>query len=229
MMAKILNTRLNKKRYKYSDVGYYHLKAIIENITEQKLDEFTLNNFYLPMGLTSLRYNPLNFYNRDIIAPTELDSYFRHQLIQGYVHDMGAAMTGGVGGHAGLFSTATDLASLMQMLLNKGIYGGKRYLSESVIDEYTKCQFCPSNRRGAGFDKPVRSLDGGPTCDLVSLSSFGHSGFTGTQTWADPEHGINYVFLSNRVYPSAENWKLVKMSIRTEIQRLIYESVGVSK
>jgi beta-glucosidase-like glycosyl hydrolase/CubicO group peptidase (beta-lactamase class C family) len=229
MMAKILNTRLNKKRYKYSDVGYYHLKTIIESITEQELDEFTLNNFYLPMGLTSLRYNPLNFYNRHIIAPTELDSYFRHQLIQGHVHDMGAAMTGGVGGHAGLFSTATDLASLMQMLLNKGIYGGKRYLSESVIDEYTKCQFCPSNRRGAGFDKPVRSLDGGPTCDLVSLSSFGHSGFTGTQTWADPEHGINYVFLSNRVYPSAENWKLVKMSIRTEIQRLIYESVGVSK
>jgi beta-glucosidase-like glycosyl hydrolase/CubicO group peptidase (beta-lactamase class C family) len=229
IMTRILNSRLRSKRYKYSDVGYYHLKMLIENETKMKLNQFVHSTFYEPMGLVSMRYKPLDFYSKDNIAPTEIDGYFRHHLVHGHVHDMGAAMTDGVGGHAGVFSTATDLASLMQMLLNEGVYGGKRYLSKEVVKEFTKCQYCPSNRRGAGFDKPVRSLDGGPTCDLVSLSSFGHSGFTGTQTWADPEYGINYVFLSNRVYPSAENWKLVKMSIRTEIQRLIYESVGVQK
>lgn len=229
MITSILNSNLRRKRYKYSDVGYYHLKMLIENETGKKLNQFVHSEFYEPMGLSSMRYNPLKYYSKENIAPTEIDNYFRYQLIQGYVHDMGAAMTDGVGGHAGVFSTATDLASLMQMILNKGIYGGKRYLSEDVIEEFTKCQYCPSNRRGAGFDKPVRSLDGGPTCDLVSLSSFGHSGFTGTQTWADPAYGINYVFLSNRVYPSAENWKLVKMSIRTEIQKQIYESLGIQK
>jgi CubicO group peptidase (beta-lactamase class C family) len=176
------------------------------------------------MGLKTMRYKPLNFYDRSLIAPTEKDNYYRYQLVHGYVHDMGAAMTDGVGGHAGLFSNATDLAALMQMLLNKGVYGGRKYLSEEVISKYTSCQYCPNNRRGAGFDKPVRDLNGGPTCNLVSLESFGHSGFTGTQTWADPKYGINYVFLSNRVYPNAENWKLVKMSIRTEIQRVIYEA-----
>lgn len=229
MMLKILSTRLNAKKYKYSDVGYYHLKQVIESTVQTGLNEFAYDQFYAPMGLTSMRYNPLDAMPKERIAPTEKDNYFRYQLIQGHVHDMGAAMTGGVGGHAGLFSSATDLASLMQLLLNKGVYGGRRYLSEEVVQEYTRCQYCPSNRRGAGFDRPVTSLDGGPTCELVSLSSYGHSGFTGTQTWADPEHGINYVFLSNRVYPSAENWKLVKMGIRTDIQRLIYQSVGITE
>lgn len=226
LYAKILSTPITPgAKYKYSDVGYYFVKRIVQSKSGQAIDEFALNNFYLPMGLRSMRYNPLHHYDKSRIAPTEDDTYFRNQLIHGYVHDQGAAMTNGVGGHAGLFSTATDLAALMQMLLNKGVYGGDRYLSEEVIAEYTKCQFCPSNRRGAGFDKPVRNLQGGPTCNLVSLSSFGHSGFTGTLTWADPEFGINYVFLSNRVHPSAENWKLIKMGIRTEIQRVIYEAV----
>lgn len=225
MYARILNTSLKAKKYKYSDLGYYFVKRIIEDKTDNSLDNYVLNNFYGPMGLKSIRYNPLDHYSRELIAPTEFDNYYRHQLIRGYVHDMGAAMTDGVGGHAGIFSNATDLAALMQMLLNKGIYGGERYLSEAVIKRYTSCQNCPSNRRGAGFDRPVTSLDGGPTSNLVSLKSYGHSGFTGTQVWADPEYGINYVFLSNRVYPSAENWKLVKMGIRTEIQRVVYEAV----
>jgi CubicO group peptidase (beta-lactamase class C family) len=138
---------------------------------------------------------------------------------------MGAAMIDGIGGHAGLFSNATDLAGFMQMLLNNGEYGGHQYLSKATIDEYTACQFCPSNRRGAGFDKPVNTGVGGPAAEAVSKSSFGHSGFTGTLAWADPEYNINYVFLSNRIYPSAENWKLVKMDIRTEIQRVIYEAL----
>ena len=193
------------------------------------MENFVWNTFYEPMGLKTMGYHPLEKFQKMQIAPTEQDTYFRHQLVQGYVHDMGAAMMDGVGGHAGIFSTATDLAGFMQMFLNKGVFGGKRYLSEEIVEEYTSCQFCPTNRRGAGFDKPVRDLNGGPTCGLVSLSSYGHSGFTGTQVWADPANGINYVFLSNRVYPSGENWKLIHLNIRTDIQRAIYELFPVDK
>jgi len=225
MLQRILETPLKVKKYKYSDLGYYFTKRIVEGESQMSLNEFVNASFYYPMGLRSMRYNPLEYYDIDRIAPTEEDRYFRMQTVRGYVHDMGAAMQGGVGGHAGLFTNASDLAALMQMLLNNGVYGGERYLSAEVIKKYTACQNCPGNRRGAGFDKPVRSLDGGPTCNLVSLSSYGHTGFTGTQVWADPKYGINYVFLSNRTYPSAENWKLVKMGIRTEIQRVIYEAV----
>ena len=220
----ILNTPLRRyKKYKYSDLGYYFVKKIIEEQSNVSLDKYVMENFYAPMGLTTMGYHPLKRFDITRIAPTEVDNYYRHQTVHGYVHDMGAAMTNGVGGHAGVFSNALDLAALMQMFLNKGVYGGERYLSEQVVEEYTSCQFCPSNRRGAGFDKPVTTLEGGPTCDKVSLSSYGHSGFTGTQTWADPEHGINYVFISNRVYPDGENWKIVRMDIRTNIQSAIYE------
>jgi CubicO group peptidase (beta-lactamase class C family) len=128
-----------------------------------------------------------------------------------------------------LFSNSTDLGALMQMYLNGGEYGGIRYLKREVLDEYTACQFCPGNRRGAGFDKPVRNLDGGPTCNLVSLSSFGHSGFTGTLTWADPAYGISYVFLSNSVYPSSENKKLLHMGQRTKIQEVFYKAIIKAK
>jgi beta-glucosidase-like glycosyl hydrolase/CubicO group peptidase (beta-lactamase class C family) len=224
MYQRILNTGLRRdKKYKYSDLGYYFAKRIIESETNTSLDNFVDEAFYKPMGLTTMGYHPLNRFDKSQIAPTEQDQYFRYQLVQGHVHDMGAAMMNGVGGHAGVFASATDLAGFMQMLLNNGVYGRRRYLSEAVIKEYTSCQFCPTNRRGAGFDKPVRNLNGGPTCNLVSLSSYGHSGFTGTQTWSDPKNGVNYVFLSNRVYPSGENWKIVKMNIRTDIQRVIYE------
>lgn len=230
MYSRILRTNLRRhKKYKYSDLGYYFVKKIIEKNSGEELEDFVWNSFYEPMGLKTMGYHPLEKFSKSQIAPTEQDTYFRHQLVHGYVHDMGAAMMDGVGGHAGVFSTATDLAGFMQMFLNKGVYGGKRYLKEDVVDEYTSCQFCPNNRRGAGFDKPVRDLDGGPTCGLVSLSSYGHSGFTGTQVWADPANGINYVFLSNRVYPSGENWKIVQMDIRTDIQRVIYELFPVNK
>ncbi|MDX1652499.1 MAG: glycoside hydrolase family 3 N-terminal domain-containing protein [Brumimicrobium sp.] len=226
----ILNTSLNRyKKYKYSDLGYYFVKKIVQKQSGSSLQDFVLDNFYTPMGLKTMRYNPLDKFDVGRIAPTEKDAYFRHQLVRGYVHDMGAAMMNGVGGHAGIFSNAEDLAVLMQMLLNKGVYGGERYLSEDVIKEYTRCQFCPDNRRGAGFDKPVPDKSGGPTCEQVSLSSFGHTGFTGTQVWADPQYGINYVFLSNRVYPSSENWKIVQMNIRTDIQEAIYQLFEIKK
>ena len=230
MYNRILRTSLRRyKKYKYSDLGYYFVKKIIEKNSGEEMENFVWNTFYEPMGLKTMGYHPLEKFQKMQIAPTEQDTYFRHQLVQGYVHDMGAAMMDGVGGHAGIFSTATDLAGFMQMFLNKGVFGGKRYLSEEIVEEYTSCQFCPTNRRGAGFDKPVRDLNGGPTCGLVSLSSYGHSGFTGTQVWADPANGINYVFLSNRVYPSGENWKLIHLNIRTDIQRAIYELFPVDK
>ena len=143
--------------------------------------------------------------------------------MHGYVHDPGAAMLGGVGGHAGLFSNATDLASLMQVLLNKGSYGNVSYIDEAVVNEFTKAQF-PGNRRGAGFDRPTAS-GGGPCHESASQLSFGHSGFTGTLVWVDPKYNLTYVFLSNRVCPDQDNWKIRDMNIRTEIQRVIYEAI----
>jgi beta-glucosidase-like glycosyl hydrolase/CubicO group peptidase (beta-lactamase class C family) len=224
MYQTILHTKLGSKKYKYSDLGYYFLRKILTAKTGELQDDYMFGHFYAPMGLQTIGYNPLNRFSLERIAPTEDDKIFRKELVHGFVHDQGTAMLGGVGGHAGIFSNAWDLAAVMQMFLNGGKYGSD-FISKEVIDEYTDCQFCPVNRRGAGFDKPVRSLQGGPTCNLVSLSSFGHSGFTGTFVWADPKYDINYVFLSNRVYPDAENWKIVKMNIRSHIQKVIYEAV----
>lgn len=225
----IVKTPLNTPRYKYSDVGYYFIKKIVEKKTGKPLDKYVEDEFYKPMGLKYMCYNPLRYFEKEQITPTENDMIFRKQQVHGYVHDQGAAMMGGVGGHAGLFASATDLAQLMQVFLNKGSFGSQNYISPEVVEKYTGCQFCPSNRRGAGFDKPTTNRLGGPASSAVSLSSFGHSGFTGTLAWADPEYNINYVFLSNRVYPDAENWKLVKMNIRTEIQDVIYKAYNSRK
>ncbi len=221
---RILSSELGPKKYEYSDLGYYFIKKIVEKQSDQTLDEYLLKNLYEPMGLKYMRYKPSNYFPLSQIVPTENDKAFRKQLIHGYVHDPGAAMLGGVGGHAGLFSNATDLATLMQMLLNKGTYGDVSYINKSVVDQYTGCQFCPTNRRGIGFDRPKNS--GGGTChEVASQSSFGHSGFTGTLVWADPEYQINYVFLSNRVYQDQDNWKIRDLNIRTNIQKAIYDAV----
>lgn len=216
---------IKKKEYKYSDLGYYLFKEIIENETRMPLNKFVQEKFYGPMGAYTLTYNPLDRFGRVHIAPTEQDGYFRKQLVHGYVHDQGAALLGGVGGHAGLFSNANDLAKMMQMYLNFGTYGGIRFLDSATVAEFTRCQYCEDdNRRGVGFDKPQLSGEG-PTCGCVSMLSFGHTGFTGTMAWVDPEAEIVYIFLSNRVYPSAENTKLIKSGIRTRIQEILYESV----
>ena len=229
MYQTILRKPLKAKKYKYSDLGYYFMKSIIEKKTGKSLDQFVEDEFYGPMGLRNIMYNPLRTVALDRIPPTENDTIFRKQLIHGFVHDQGASMMGGVGGHAGLFSNARDLAGVMQLFLNKGSYGGVEYIRPDVIEEYTKCQYCPKNRRGVGFDKPMPSRKGGPTSKLAPLSSFGHSGFTGTLVWADPEYKVNFVFLSNRVYPNAENWKIIKMNIRTDIQKIIYEALNEAK
>lgn len=222
IFKRITHTSLRKKRYKYSDIGYYFLKAIIEKQTNMKMEDYVQQNIYQPMGLSHTGYHPLYRFGRDRIPPTVNDTIYRKQVIWGDVNDQGAAMQGGVGGHAGLFTNALDLGVLMYSLINEGNYGGVNYVDHSVIKDFTRQQFS-TNRRGAGFDKPVRSLEGGPTCNQVDLSSFGHSGFTGTITWADPKNDIVYVFLSNRSFPNDQNWLIIKKNIRTNIQNIIYD------
>ncbi|WP_452225940.1 glycoside hydrolase family 3 N-terminal domain-containing protein [Lacinutrix cladophorae] len=216
---------LTRKRYRYSDLPYYILKKFIEEHYDKPLDELVKDHFYESLGANYTMYNPNNKVSNINIAPTEEDDYYRYQKIQGYVHDMGAAMQGGVGGHAGVFSNANDVAKIMQMYLQKGFYGGKRYLKPETIDKFNTCYFCDNNnRRGIGFDKPQLG-ESGPTCGCISMTSFGHSGFTGTYAWADPEEEIVYVFLANRTYPKAGKNLLLREDIRTNIQAAIYDAI----
>ena len=219
---------LENKDYRYSDLGYYFFKKLIETKYKKQLNNIVEEQFYRGLGMENLGYLPLGRIKPNRIVPTEFDYEFRSQLLKGYVHDMGSAMQGGVSGHAGLFSNANDLAKLMQMYLQNGEYAGEQYLSKEVVKEFTKCQFPENdNRRGAGFDKPVlEGEEGGTTCQCVSLSSFGHSGFTGTLAWADPSTDLVYVFLSNRIHPDPNNKKLLNMDVRTEIMQVIYDSLN---
>lgn len=226
----VLDTPLGKAGdYVYSDMGYYLLQAVIERLTGQALDQYVATTFYRPMGAVTLGYRPFERFPLERIAPTEEDKLFRKRLVHGDVHDPGAALRGGVAGHAGLFGSAGDLAKVLQMLVNGGTYGGERYLSEAVIKEFTKCQFCKpdgsGNRRALGFDRPATNGKG-PTCDCVSYASFGHTGFTGTMAWADPDSKVVYIFLSNRVHPTAERNRLVEMNIRTRVQQVVHDALS---
>ncbi|HAV53958.1 MAG TPA: beta-N-acetylglucosaminidase, partial [Aequorivita sp.] len=217
-----LNSRLE---YKYSDLPYYILKRYFERKFSKPMEQIVQENLYESLGANYMTYLPLEKFSKDNIPPTEQDNIFRNQKVQGYVHDQGAAMLGGVSGHAGLFSNANDVAKVMQMYLWKGFYGGKRYFDPDVLDLFNTCYYCDKNvRRGVGFDKPQLGTSG-PTCGCVSMTSFGHSGFTGTFAWADPEQEIVYVFLSNRTFPDAENRKLIKSDLRSKIQEAIYEAI----
>lgn len=229
MYKKIVSTPLRPiKEYKYSDVGYYFMQMIIEKLSGVSLDIFTDSVFYSPLGAYQLTYRPTEKFPISKITPTEYDTYFRKQQVHGFVHDPGAAMMGGVAGHAGLFSNANDLAKMMQMFLNNGTYGGVNYLDSAVLKKYENCQFCETNRRAAGFDKPV--MDGvGPTCQCISFESFGHQGFTGTMAWADPDKKVVYIFLSNRVYPNADNKKISTLSVRSKVQEVIYDAINRSE
>jgi len=216
---------LKSLRYRYSDLPYYILKKYLEKHYEKGLDELVQDHFYQSMGANHTTYNPNSKFSDINIVPSEIDDYYRYQKVQGYVHDMGAAMQGGVGGHAGIFSNANDVAKIMQTYLQKGFYGGKRYFKPETLDKFNTCFYCDKdNRRGVGFDKPQLG-ESGPTCGCISMSSFGHSGFTGTYAWADPEEEIVYVFLANRTYPNAGTNTLLKENIRTDIQELIYEAI----
>lgn len=209
--------------YKYSDMGYYILKRLAEKLLNQPMEDFLEQNFYAPLGMGTTCFLPLCRYPINQIAPTEIDTMFRGTVIQGMVHDEGAALSGGIAGHAGLFSNATDLAKVMQMLLQKGYYGGTQYFRPETIANFIKKQYIP-NRRAIGWDKPAEVFNG-PTSDYASPLTFGHTGFTGTAAWADPEFDLVYLFLSNRVYPSRDNVNLLKNNIRPRIQELIYQSI----
>lgn len=229
IMKQIIDSPLlDKKEYKYSDFTFIILKQYLEKKTGKSLDQLTYENFYQSLGMNNTLYNPLAKFDKSVIAPTEEDTYFRQTTIQGYVHDMEAAMEGGVAGHAGVFSNALDVAKMMQLFLQRGQYGGVSYFSPETFDVFNTCHFCADgNRRGLGFDKPQIS-GGGPTCGCVSKSSFGHTGFTGTIAWADPETELVYVFLSNRTYPDSNlPNKLSKENIREDIQKIIQDAIIV--
>lgn len=216
----------NKGRYVYSDLDFYFLEKVVAAITGQSLDVFVSEQFYKPLGLTHTLYNPWKKGWIQRCVPTENDQYFRYGLIQGYVHDPGAAMLGGVAGHAGIFSNVSDLAVLLQMLTNGGSYNGKSYLKQETIKLFTAYHSSIS-RRAYGFDKPEKEIgDGGPASELCSKSAFGHQGFTGTCAWADPETGITFIFLSNRINPTAENKLINRLDVRTKAQTYIYEALG---
>lgn len=218
--------QLKKKEYKYSDLPFYIFKKYIEDYYKVDLNKLTQLHFYRPMGANRTTYVPLDKFAKNEIVPTEKDNYYRYKLVHGDVHDMGAAMQGGIGGHAGVFSNANDIAKIMQMYLQKGYYGGRRYFKPKTLDKFNHRYYAAESvRRGVGFDKPQLDENVKATCGCVSDSSFGHSGFTGTYTWADPESEIVYVFLSNRIFPSSANMDLVKDNIRTQIQRLIQEAI----
>jgi beta-glucosidase-like glycosyl hydrolase/CubicO group peptidase (beta-lactamase class C family) len=226
IMKMIVDSKLSlKKEYKYSDFTFIILGNYLEKATGVSLDVLAAEQFFKPIGANNTLYNPLQKMDKNRIAPTEVDSYFRYQTIQGYVHDMAAALEGGVAGHAGVFSNAMDVAKIMQLYLQKGNYGNQQFFSEKTFDDFNSCYFCSEgNRRGLGFDKPQLTGDS-PTCGCVSSSSFGHTGFTGTMAWADPVTEIVYVFLSNRTYPTNPINTLSKEHIREDIQRIINEAI----
>jgi beta-N-acetylhexosaminidase len=226
--SRINNSPLeNKGKYVYSDLDFYYLCAVVEKITGVKIDKFADSVFYKPLGLKTMCYNPHQKMDVSNIAPTENDITFRHQLLQGYVHDPGAAMFGGVAGHAGVFSTTGDVAVVFQMLLNYGAYNGKRFFKKETVEKFIAYNSTLS-RRGFGFDKPnPDSQDAGPTSGHCSGYTFGHQGFTGTCVWGDPVTGVLFVFLSNRVNPNAENGLINKLNVRTVAQDYIYEALGI--
>lgn len=212
-------------KYVYSDNDFIFLGKIVEKVSGMNLDEYTQKTFYQPMGMLSTGYLPLEKTHIDNIAATEVDDYFRHELIRGSVHDEGASTMGGIAGHAGLFSNATDLAKLYLMLLNKGVWEGKTYLQEKTIAQFTAYQ--NESRRGLGFDKPEKNnknrKDPYPSLSPAP-STFGHTGFTGTCVWADPENGILFIFLGNRVYPSRDSKAFNALNLRPNIQEAIYNA-----
>lgn len=227
IMKIIANSPLSiKKEYKYSDFTFIILKEYLERKTKQPLEVLSQKNFYSSLGMNYTLYNPLTKFNKNEIAPSEIDTYFRHQVVQGYVHDMAAAMEGGVAGHAGIFSNAMDVAKMMQLYLQKGNYGNIQYFSAATFDAFNTSYYAAEGvERGLGFDKRIGK--DGPTCGCVSKASFGHTGFTGDIAWVDPETEIVYIFLSNRTYPevTAEGNKLAKEKIREEIQQIIQDAI----
>ena len=230
MISDIVKSPLRaKKEFHYSDLGFGLFPFVTERLTGKTFQEYLSTEFYKPLGAVSTGFKPYESYPIQLIIPTENDQTFRKELLQGFVHDETAALLGGVSGNAGLFSNANDLAKVMQMYLQMGYYGGKQYILPETVREFTKVQFPKTdNRRALGFDKPNPGIAGQknkfPAAD-ASLESYGHTGFTGTFVWADPENQLLFIFLSNRVYPTRRNSGLSDLGIRTKMQQAVYEAI----
>jgi CubicO group peptidase (beta-lactamase class C family) len=230
------------KDYNYSDVNmntlYFFFKSFIEKSPEKfgftqtrkqlkdknLYEEFLYNTFYKPLGMNHTRYRPLRFFSRDLIVPTENDTYWRKQLLHGYVHDPNAALHGGIAGNAGIFSTTHDLVILFQMWLNKGVYNGQRYLKAETVDKFTARQ--ENCFRGLGFNKPSMGSTSFGMSENASLSTYGHTGFTGTCFWIDPAYDLIYIYLSNAVHPSVNN-KTYEYGIRKKVHQCAYDAMMV--
>lgn len=232
MFDSLKNSKLNSQnKYVYSDLGFHLFPGLISGVTGEKYDDYLYQSFFRPLGASTVGFNPYLKFSLDRIIPTENDDFFRNEVLLGFVHDEGAAMMGGISGNAGLFGSANDLAKIFQMYLQKGYFGGKRYISEATVNEFIKIQHPENdNRRGLGFDKPYihnkqnTLKDAYPAVD-ASKNSFGHSGYTGTFVWADPDNGLLYIFMSNRVHPTRDNTKLFNLNIRTVMHQKIYDCI----
>jgi CubicO group peptidase (beta-lactamase class C family) len=224
MWPRMLNAPIRTRgKYVYSDISMYVMREIAEHISGEKLNDYTEQNFYAPLGMQTAGFLPRNRFRKDQIVPTEQDTYFRKTLLVGFVHDQGAALAGGVSGHAGLFASSNDMAIMYQMLLNKGTYGGQQYFKPETVATFTSKQSNVS-RRGLGFDRWDPDLAKKYPSASASSQTFGHTGYTGTAVWVDPSRGLVYVFLSNRVHPGVTD-KLIKMGIRSRIQDVINSAI----
>jgi CubicO group peptidase (beta-lactamase class C family) len=216
--------------YKYSDLPFYFLKFWFEDIYDKPLDVLAYERVFKTLGLKRTMFNPHEKINLDEIVPSERDDFFRYSKLHGYVHDEGAAMLGGISGHAGLFSNSYEVAVVLQTMIQKGAYNNQRLFSSDSFDTFNYCYYCDKdNRSGVGFDKPQIEGSHGSTFGGVSSNSFGHFGYTGSMAWADPEEEIIFVFLSNRTYPTRENTLLQTSNIRTRSQEIVYKSLIDSK
>ncbi|MEO8795696.1 MAG: serine hydrolase [Daejeonella sp.] len=224
MWPQMLNSAvLTRGKYVYSDLSMYFMKDIVERLSGKHMENFVQTEFYKPLGMQRAGFNPRYRFSKAEIVPTENDLLFRKTLLEGYVHDQGAAMAGGVAGHAGLFASANDLAILYQMLLDKGTYGGKRYFKKETVEMFTAKQSDVS-RRGLGFDRWDPDVKKEYPSKLASPETFGHTGYTGTCVWVDPRFNLVYIFLSNRVNPEVSD-QLSKLNIRSRIQDVVYQSI----
>jgi CubicO group peptidase (beta-lactamase class C family) len=217
-----------KPGFVYSDLSFYLYPKILPPITGKDFETYLKETFYRPLGAYTLTFNAWKHFPMSRIVPTENDTFFRKSLLQGYVHDEGSGMLGGLSGHAGLFGSAGDLAKLMQMYLNGGTYGGEIFLKKEVLDEFKKCAYCnEGNHRALGFDRPMLQYNPKTASYAQSASeqSYGHSGYTGTFTWTDPKYNLIYIFFCNRVYPTRDNRKLLDKSIRPRVQQAIYDAL----
>lgn len=237
MYRKINRSEVSEeKKYKYSGLTFLLYPQIVENLTGIPYEQYLQENFYTPLDAENIMFNPeKHHFPESRIIPTEGDSVYRKAYVKGWVHDENASLLGGVSGNAGLFATAEDLAKLMQMYVNMGVYNNKRYISEATLKEFTRVQYPENdNRRGLGFDKPYlnnaeNALPDSYPNPEVSASSFGHSGFTGTFVWADPERELVFVFLSNRVYPTRTHTAIYDLNVRPRLMHVFYQELQFAK